>query len=114
MPTQTVLLSRVSFSIILDEIMQYLGVFLCFLSDKPNLIQKIIVTDENTYGIHGIEAYRDGKLTQFVIDDYILCKDGRPMFCQPCKMRYMWPCLIEKAWLKIRGNSVQKGLANQP
>ena len=28
-----------------DEVMQYLGVFLCFLADKANLIKKIILTD---------------------------------------------------------------------
>lgn len=84
--------------------MQYFGVFLCFLSDKTNLIQKIITTNENSYGLHCIEAYRHGKPIHFLIDDYILCKDGKPIFTQPCKMRYMWPCLIEKAWLKMRGN----------
>lgn len=88
--------------------MQYFGVFLCFLSDKPNLIQKIITTDENSYGLHSIEAYREGKLINFLIDDCILCKDGKPIFSQPCKMRYMWPCLIEKAWFKIRGNSAKR------
>lgn len=88
--------------------MQYFGVFLCFLSDKPNLIQKIITTDQNSYGLHGIEAYRNGRPIQFVIDDYILCRNDKPFFSQPCKMMYMWPCLIEKAWLKIRGNSAKR------
>ena len=41
-------------SYILDEVMQYFGVFLCFLADRPHLIQKIITTEPNTYGMHGI------------------------------------------------------------
>ena len=88
--------------------MQYFGAFLCFLADKPHLIQKIITTEPNTYGLHTVEAYREGTPHSFIIDDYILCSDGKPVFSQPCKMRSMWPCLVEKAWLKIKGNTAKR------
>ena len=58
--------------------------------------------------MHAIEAYRNGHIVHLLIDDYILCKDMKPIFTQPCKMMYMWPCLIEKAWLKIRGNLAKR------
>ena len=88
--------------------MQYFGVFLCFLADKPTLIKKIISTEENSFGIHVIEAYSGNKLKTFVIDDYILCRDNYPVFSQPYKMMYMWTCLLEKAWMKIKGNSARR------
>jgi hypothetical protein len=98
--------------------MQYLGVFLCFLADKPTLIQKIICTDENTYGLSCIEAYRDGKVVHFLIDDQILCREvtGRPepVFAQPQKNMYMWPCIIERAWLKAKGSSLKRLEQNSP
>lgn len=89
--------------------MQYFGVFLCFLADKPALIKKIINTNENSYGIHCIEAYQEGKVTHLFIDDYILCRENKtPVFSQPNNSIYMWPCILEKAWLKIKGNSARK------
>lgn len=93
--------------------MQYFGVFLCFLADKPTLIQKIITSAENSYGLHAISAYREGRQINFVIDDYILCRDKglgklEPVFSQPQKNMYMWPCLLEKAWFKLKGNFVKK------
>jgi hypothetical protein len=91
-----------------DEVMQFFGVFLCFLANKPNLIKKIILTEENTYGIHSVEAYVNGLKRFVVLDDYILCKEGKPLFCQPCKMIYMWTCILEKAWLKIRGHPLKR------
>lgn len=97
-----------------DEVLQYFGTFLCFLADKPNLIKKIIKTDENGYGIHCIEAYTENRRTNFFIDDYILCQDSQPLFSQPYKMMYMWTCLLEKAWLKIKGHSAKRVEHNNP
>jgi hypothetical protein len=78
--------------------MQYFGVFLCFLADKPTLIQKIICSSENSYGLHCIEAYRDGKAIHFLVDDYILCREWsakiKPVFSQAQKNMYMWPCIL--------------------
>lgn len=80
--------------------MQYFGVFLCFLANKPTEIAKIITTRENSYGVHAIEAYRNGRTTSFIIDDYILCRAPtpsnslQPMFSQPQKGIYMWPCIL--------------------
>jgi hypothetical protein len=92
--------------------LQYFGVFLCFLADKPIEIQKIICTKENSYGLHCIEVYQEGKVVKFLIDDYILCREPnpklQPMFTQPQKNIYMWPCILEKAWFKIKGNSAKR------
>lgn len=84
--------------------MQYFGVFLCFLADKPKLIQQIIQTDSNSFGIHCVAAYINGIRKDIVIDDYFLCHNDEPIFSQPCQNKYIWPLILEKAWLKIRGS----------
>lgn len=84
------------------------------------LIQKIICTNENTYGLHCIEAFRNGRLINFFVDDNILCRQSQlkakpePVFSQPQKNMYMWPCILEKAWFKIKGNSAKKVEQNLP
>jgi hypothetical protein len=71
----------------IDSMVQYFGVFLCFLADKPSLIKNIILSSANSYGIHCIKANRSGKPVLFFVDDYILCRYCRlknePVFSQP-------------------------------
>lgn len=88
--------------------MQYFGVFLCFLAENPHLINEIIVTEPNSYGIHVVKMNVGSKKEFIYIDDYILCCDRRPLFSQPIKGTYMWPCLLEKAWFKVKGSIAKK------
>lgn len=37
------------------------------------------------------------------MDDYMLCTEDRPLFVQPIKNIYLWPNILQKAWLKITG-----------
>ena len=40
-----------------------------------------------------------------------MCKKKKPLFVHPVAGKYIWPILIEKAWLKIKGiqvNSIDK------
>lgn len=40
-----------------------------------------------------------------------MCKKKKPLFVHPVAGKYVWPILIEKAWLKIKGiqgNSIDK------
>lgn len=53
--------------------MQYFGVFQCYLADNPDLIDRIILTNPNSYGIHAIYVVHEGKREVLFIDDYILC-----------------------------------------
>lgn len=44
------------------------------------------------------------------IDDYILCYQRLPFFSQPVRGKnaiYLWPCLLEKAWMKVNGSIAQ-------
>lgn len=95
-----------------DEVMQSLGVFLCFLSQHNSLIRQVVSTEPNNYGIAAIHTHSQGNSSFLYIDDYILCSDKRPIFAQPIEGKYMWPCLVEKAWLKIKRSlqhRIQKG-----
>ncbi len=48
-PSQIIV--RGKFILNLDEVLQYFGVFLCYLSENPHLINDLILTDSNSYGI---------------------------------------------------------------
>ena len=74
--------------------MQYFGVFLCYLADHPEIIEKLILTGSNSYGIASIFMVHEGRRRPIYIDDYILCHDGIPLFSQPIKDTDMWPCLL--------------------
>lgn len=87
---------------------------LCFLADKPHLLKNIILTQPNTYGIHAVGMYVHGVRRHVFIDDNILCHQGRPIFSQPVDGTFMWPCLIEKAWLKVRGYASHQILVTSP
>lgn len=53
--------------------MQPFGMLLCFLSQHPNLIKNIILTDTNSYGICVLKMNVDARKEFIYIDDYILC-----------------------------------------
>ena len=76
---------------------------LCFLADNPQLINNIILNDSNSYGLFVLQMNVESKKEFIYIDDYTLCSDKIPLFTQPIRGIYMWPCLIEKAWFKVKG-----------
>jgi hypothetical protein len=52
--------------------------------------------------------YCGTKKEYIFIDDYTLCHNKTPLFSQPPKGIYMWPCLLEKGWFKLTGNLSRK------
>lgn len=89
--------------IIRDEIMQSFGILLCFLADHPHLLHNIILTDTNSYGLCVLRMNVGAKKEYIYIDDYTLCEKRTPLFTQPIRGIYMWPCLLEKGWFKVKG-----------
>lgn len=88
--------------------MQPFGALLCFLAEHPQLIGNLIMTESNSYGI-AVVRMNVGSRREFIyIDDYMLCSGKVPLFSQPVKGIYMWPCLLEKAWLKVNGHIEQR------
>lgn len=55
--------------------MHYFAVFLCFLADRPHIIEDLILTKENTYGLHAVQMIINDVLVPIYIDDYILCSN---------------------------------------
>lgn len=82
--------------------MQYFGVFLCYLADHPELIESMILTEPNSYGIQVVYMVHEGRRRPLYIDDYVLCYKEGPLFSQPIKNTDMWPCILEKAWFKYK------------
>ena len=75
------------------------------LLERPYERKELLMTGPNNYGM-AVVRMKVGPKYEFVfIDDYVLCHDKRPLFSQPIKSIYMWPCLLEKAWLKAKGNT---------
>ena len=38
-----------------DEVLQYFGIFLCFLSGHPQIVSKLILTESNTFGVLAVK-----------------------------------------------------------
>jgi hypothetical protein len=67
--------SKADYILLNDEAMQYFAVFLCFLADRPHIIDDLILTKENTYGIHVVQMIINDVAVPIYIDDYILCSN---------------------------------------
>ncbi len=74
--------------------MQPFGMLLCFLAQHPHLLSNIILTDINSYGICVVRMNVEAKREYIYIDDYTLCAEKTPLFSQPIRGIYMWPCLL--------------------
>ena len=61
-----------------------------------------------------------GKEEFLIVDDLILCESGQPRFVQPVYANqnyarpYLWPCIVEKAWLKLKGAAMKKIIKVSP
>ena len=78
------------------------------MAQPQELIEKVIVTGDNSYGLYAVETTINNEVQYVYIDDYVLCQEKRPLFSQPIHQACIWPCLIEKAWLKAKGHMARK------
>ena len=76
-----------------------------FLKQNPELIEEIILTKKNTYGLHALRIYINNQEEHILIDDKFLCTSGdlKCVFSQPLEQQ-IWPLIIEKAWIKYAGS----------
>lgn len=55
------------------------------------------------YGVYEFRLYKDGKIENIVIDDYVPIFNKMPMFTGPARGREVYPMLLEKAIAKLYG-----------
>ena len=56
----------------------------------------------NQSGIYLVTLFVNGVRTPIVLDDYLPCRNGQPIFART-KGEELWVCLLEKAWAKLYG-----------
>ena len=54
-------------------------------------------------GIYGVRFCKSGTWQDLVVDKYLPCLNGGPVFSQGNKNE-IWVLLLEKAWAKIHGS----------
>ena len=72
------------------------------LAENPSFIKSIFITQKlNNFGIYGIYLCKDGKYTQYIIDDYFPCdnKLSRECFSHGVK-NTIWIQILEKCYAK--------------
>ena len=76
------------------------------LAEKPDRIYSLFLTNTiNEYGIYGVNLCKDGKLTQYIIDDFFPCDNKLNIECfsQGCQGT-IWVQILEKCYAKAYGS----------
>ena len=77
---------------------------LAVLTEWPGLIQKLFAVDTvNQEGVFSTYLHQDGERVEIVVDNYIPCLDGIPMFSHS-KTHQLWVMVLEKTWAKLLGS----------
>ena len=77
---------------------------LSVLAEKQSRIKRLFLTDrQNKYGIYGVRICKNGEWRDVVIDDYIPCHYGEPVF-SAANGNELWVLIMEKAWAKLHGS----------
>jgi hypothetical protein len=67
-------------------------------------VRNLFVSDKlQKEGIYAVRMYKNGEEQEVVIDDYIPCKDGEPIFSRS-NDKELWVMLLEKAWAKLHSS----------
>ena len=75
------------------------------LAENPNFIKSIFITQEiNNYGIYGVYLCKDGKYTQYIIDDFFPCDNKLSIECFSHGVKNtIWVQILEKCYAKAYG-----------
>lgn len=77
---------------------------LSVLTENPIRVRNLFVSEDvHEEGIYAVKMYKNGKKQEIVIDDYIPCKDGEPIFSRT-NGKELWVILLEKAWAKLHSS----------
>lgn len=53
--------SNRDYILVRDEVMQYFGVFLCFLADHPKIVADLILTESSSFGLLAVKMNINSK-----------------------------------------------------
>ena len=76
------------------------------LAERPDRIHSLFLTNTvNEYGIYGVYLCKDGKFTQYIIDDFFPCDNKLNIECfsQGC-VGTIWVQILEKCYAKAYGS----------
>ena len=73
------------------------------LAEFPDRVSALFYTKEiNNAGIYLVRFFVNGTETPVIVDDYLPCKNGRPVFASS-RDDELWVSVLEKAWAKLHG-----------
>jgi hypothetical protein len=82
-----------------------MGYLACVLKEvarkKPELIERMFVTENNGSGFHLLRVMANGIERELPLDDLLPHKDGSLLLTTPKDQ--LWPAILEKAWTKLHG-----------
>ncbi|KAM4866843.1 calpain-13 isoform 2-T2 [Thomomys bottae] len=77
------------------------------LTQNPQRLKKILMDQSFSYQYAGIFRFRFwqcGQWVEVVVDDYLPVVGRDYLFVHPRNKQEFWPCLLEKAYAKLRGS----------
>lgn len=76
------------------------------LAENASFIKSIFLTqDINDYGIYGVYLCKDGKYTQYIIDDFFPCDNKLSIECFSHGVKNtIWVQILEKCYAKAYGS----------
>ena len=79
---------------------------LAALAAQPAAIERLLITKTRSdSGKYLIKLFLAGRPVEVTIDDWLPVLDGEPAFCcSKSSKGELWPCLLEKAWVKQHGS----------
>ena len=87
---------------------------LSVLTEVPERIEKLFALDQmNDEGIFSVMMYKNGVQQEVVVDNFIPCREGRPVFSS-ANGNELWVIILEKAWAKVHGSyeRIEAGFAD--
>ncbi|XP_069881410.1 calpain-13 isoform X2 [Dipodomys merriami] len=77
------------------------------LTQNPQCLQKILMDQSFSHqyaGIFWFRFWQCGQWVEVVVDDYLPVVGRDCLFVHPRNKQEFWPCLLEKAYAKLRGS----------
>ncbi|KAL0221484.1 hypothetical protein RCL1_001338 [Eukaryota sp. TZLM3-RCL] len=92
---------------------------LAVVATRPELIKQIFVKDGGKAGLYILKFQKNCEWTYVIVDDFLPCRNNKPMFAVSTVPNEYFPSIIEKAYAKlhqsyqnIEGGQVSIGLSD--